>query len=378
MQNISALNIPQSGPVASRYAVALIDVIAGIKAVEIWGRLGWRENKRRYRRTVFGPLWTTVSLAVFVITLGLVWSNLWHNEPKDYLPFLTSGMLCWVLFSTICAEGCGGIISGEALIKQLRISYTLLACAIVWRNVIVFFHNLSVYVLICIYAGVNVTWATLLAVPGLFLLCLNGLWMAVLLGAVCARYRDVQQLVGNILQISLFLTPIFWSADQLDWPRRNAGGLQPALSPHRSRSRPVDGQGARCAALGRCRGSDAARLGIDYSRYGQVSSSHRLLALAVGNRALAQITLNDVVTEFPIYGAQPSLRSALLGRVGGVLRRGSNGAGKRVVVRALDQRVAYGQPRRPAGHSRPQRRRQIDHAAGACGDLSAKPRLDQY
>jgi ABC-type polysaccharide/polyol phosphate export permease len=215
MQNTSALNIPQSGPTASRYAVALFDVITGIRAVGIWGRLGWRDNKRRYRRTVFGPFWTTASLAMFVIALGLVWSNLWHNDPKAYLPFLTSGMLCWVLFSTICSEGCGGIISGEALIKQLRISYTLLACATVWRNAIIFFHNLSVYVLICIYAGVTVTWATLLAVPGLFLLCINGLWIAVLLGALCARYRDVQQLVGNILQISMFLTPIFWSADQL-------------------------------------------------------------------------------------------------------------------------------------------------------------------
>ena len=71
MQNTSALNIPQSGPTASRYAVALIDVITGIQAVEIWGRLGWRENKRRYRRTVLGPFWTTVSLAMFVIALGL-------------------------------------------------------------------------------------------------------------------------------------------------------------------------------------------------------------------------------------------------------------------------------------------------------------------
>ena len=106
MQSISALNIPQSGPTASRYAVALFDIIAGIQAVGIWGRLGWRENKRRYRRTVFGPFWTTVSLAMFVIALGLVWSNLWHTDPKVYLPFLTSGMLCWVLFSTICAEGC--------------------------------------------------------------------------------------------------------------------------------------------------------------------------------------------------------------------------------------------------------------------------------
>jgi ABC-type polysaccharide/polyol phosphate export permease len=215
MTHTSALNIPQSGPTASRYAVAIFDVIAGIQAVGIWGRLGWRENKRRYRRTVFGPFWTTVSLAMFVVALCLVWSNLWHNDPKAYLPFLTSGMLCWVLFSTICNDGCAGFVGSEALIKQVRISYTLLACATVWRNVIVFFHNLSVFVLICIYAGVSITWATLLTVPGLLLLSINGLWVAILLGVVCARYRDVQQLVSNLLQISLFLTPIFWSADQL-------------------------------------------------------------------------------------------------------------------------------------------------------------------
>jgi ABC-type polysaccharide/polyol phosphate transport system ATPase subunit len=45
--------------------------------------------------------------------------------------------------------------------------------------------------------------------------------------------------------------------------------------------------------------------------------------------------MENVVAEFPIYGSQPSLRKALFGRVGGVLER-SNGAGKRVVVRALD------------------------------------------
>ena len=144
-----------------------------------------------------------------------MWSNLWHNDPKAYLPFLTSGMLCWVLFSTICNDGCAGIVGSEALIKQVRISYTLLACATVWRNVIVFFHNLSVFVLICIYAGLSITWATLLTIPGLFLLCINALWIAILFGVVCARYRDLQQLISNLLQISLFLTPIFWSADQL-------------------------------------------------------------------------------------------------------------------------------------------------------------------
>jgi ABC-type polysaccharide/polyol phosphate export permease len=215
MQRVSALNIPQSGPSTSAYQVALIDIIAGVRATDIWGRLGWRETKRRYRRTVFGPFWSTLSLAIFVITLGLVWANLWHLDPKTYLPFLTSGMLCWALFSTICTEGCGGIVGFEGLIKQLRISYTLLACAIVWRNVLVFLHNLSIYAVVCLYAGVSITWAMLLAMPGLLLLCLNGLWISILLGAVCARYRDMQQLVNSLLQISMFITPILWSADQL-------------------------------------------------------------------------------------------------------------------------------------------------------------------
>lgn len=51
---------------------------------------------------------------------------------------------------------------------------------------------------------------------------------------------------------------------------------------------------------------------------------------------MAEIALNNVVAEFPVYGSQPSLRNALFGRVvGGVLRR-KNATGKSVVVRALD------------------------------------------
>ena len=199
----------------SSYRVACVDIIAGIRAANIWGRLGWRETKRRYRRTAFGPFWTTASLAIFVAALGFVWSNLWNKNPATYLPFLTAGMVCWVFFTTICTEGCAAFCGYEKLIKQLRISYTMLACAVVWRNAIVFLHNLIIFALVCIYFGVSVTWSTLLVIPGFVLLSLNAAWIVIVLGTVCARYRDLQQLVASLLQISLFLTPIFWSPDQL-------------------------------------------------------------------------------------------------------------------------------------------------------------------
>jgi ABC-type polysaccharide/polyol phosphate export permease len=215
MNNSLALNVPQSSPTFSSHRIAWVDVVAGLQARDIWGRLGWRDTKRRYRRTVFGPLWTTVSLALIVASLGLVWSNLWHKDPKVYLPYLTSGMLCWVFFLAICTEGCNSFCAYEKLIKQLRISYTLLACAIVWRNGIVFFHNLIIFALVALYGGIAINWSTLLVVPGFALFYLNAIWIVILLGTACARYRDLLQLVGNLLQITMFLTPIFWSPDQL-------------------------------------------------------------------------------------------------------------------------------------------------------------------
>jgi ABC-type polysaccharide/polyol phosphate export permease len=215
MQYTSALHIPQSSPTLSRNRVAWIDIITGLRAMDVWGRLGWRATKRRYRRTAFGPFWTTVGLALFVTTLGMVWANLWHRDPKEYLPYLTSGMVCWVLFSTICTDACITFQISEPLLRQLRISYTLLACANVWRNVVLFFHNLTIYVLVCIYAGIGVSLTTLLVIPGFALFCLNTIWITLLLGALCARFRDIQQLVITLMQIALFLTPIFWSTDQL-------------------------------------------------------------------------------------------------------------------------------------------------------------------
>ena len=154
----------------------------------MWGRLGWLEIKRRYRRTLIGPFWTTLSLGIFIMALGIVWAHLWKQEPKVYLPFLCSGFLVWVMVSSIMTEGAAVFFAAEGIIKQLRFPYSILVCSVVWRNVLVFFHNLFIYVLVGLYAGINVTWATLLVIPGLFFVISSGLWVVILLGLACSRY----------------------------------------------------------------------------------------------------------------------------------------------------------------------------------------------
>jgi ABC-type polysaccharide/polyol phosphate export permease len=198
-----------------QYAAMWADVARGLAAVPMWSRLGWRDARLRYRRTVIGPFWTTLSLGVFIVMLGIIWSQLWNQDPKAYIPFVSSGMITWAMLSMIATEGTSVFVAAQTLIKELPVSYTMLACALVWRNLIVFGHNFIIYAAVCLYAGVQMSWSMLLIVPGLALLCLNGIWVSLVLGLACVRFRDIQQLVGTILQVALFVTPIFWSPNQL-------------------------------------------------------------------------------------------------------------------------------------------------------------------
>ncbi len=157
-----------------------------------------------------------MSLAIFILSLGIVYSQLWNQPLETYLPFVSVGMICWTLVSALVTDGCTVLPANEGLIKQLQVSFTLLTISIVWRNLIVFFHNLVIYLAVIVFFPVEFGPATLLAIPGLLLVCLNGTWVGLILGSmVCARFRDLQPLIGSILSVSVFVTPIFYSPDQL-------------------------------------------------------------------------------------------------------------------------------------------------------------------
>jgi len=198
-----------------QYGEAITDILSGALDWPMWARLGTQEVRRRYRRTLFGPFWSTLSLGIFIFTLGIVWSQLWKQDPRAYLPFLCSGMLAWVLVSAIITEGCSAFTGSAAIITQLRFPYTILSCSVVWRNILTLFHNVIIYFAVVFYAGVPVTLSSLLVFPALVLIFINGVWVVTLLALLCSRYRDIQQVITSILQVSMFITPIFWAPEQL-------------------------------------------------------------------------------------------------------------------------------------------------------------------
>ena len=197
------------------------DLLHGFQKRELWGRLGWLDVKRRYRRTTIGPFWNSITLAIYVLAVGTVGAAIWHQNIYDYLPYLVSGMVVWTLVSSIINESCSLFISGHALFRNIRFDYSILAYALVWRNFLVLLHNFAVYfVIVLVLKPSLLGFTALLAVPGLALVLVNGVWVAMLFGMFCLRFRDVPPLVSSAMQISMLITPLFWPADTLTGIKR--------------------------------------------------------------------------------------------------------------------------------------------------------------
>jgi ABC-type polysaccharide/polyol phosphate export permease len=204
---------PKPVPIAT---VPADDLVEGLRQWRLWARLGWLEVKRRYRRTMIGPFWSAISLGVFVAALGGVGAGLWSQHTRDYLPFLAAGMVVWVMVSSILGESCSLFIGGTSLFRQMRFNYSVLAYALVYRNAIVFAHNLSVYALVQLaFAPGKFGPVNLLALPALALVLMNAVWVALLVGMACLRFRDLQQLINTLIQIAMFATPILWPPESV-------------------------------------------------------------------------------------------------------------------------------------------------------------------
>ena len=176
----------------------------------MWSAMAMQDIKMRYRGSLLGPFWLTISMVIMVAAMGVIYARMFNMEITRYLPFLTVGLVIWSFVSTVIMEGCQTFLSAQGIITQVRMPFSLHAWRTVYRNLIVLAHNMVIIPLVLIIFGVPVGWHALIILPAIAILAINGLWVSILLGMISARYRDVPPIVTSFVQVIFFITPIFW------------------------------------------------------------------------------------------------------------------------------------------------------------------------
>ena len=195
--------------------MAFNDLVRGWGQYELWLQLGWQDIKQRYRRSTLGPLWITIATGVMALALGLLYSMLFQIEIREFLPHVTVGFIVWGFISGCVKDGANVFIENEGLIKQLPSALSVHVYRLVWRQLLFFAHNVVIWVLLVIIFRIPLTWQTLLAVPAMLLLVLNGVWVTMLFGIIATRFRDVAPLLEALVQLLFYVTPIVWTTQTL-------------------------------------------------------------------------------------------------------------------------------------------------------------------
>ncbi|MEA2745855.1 MAG: lipopolysaccharide transport system permease protein [Acetobacteraceae bacterium] len=209
------LNLRADMTPATRNRWAMADVAGGLRLWRLAWALGWLDIRLRYRGSMLGPFWLTISTGVMVAALGVLYSTLFKIGLHDYLPFLALSQVLWGFLAAVVSEACTTFTDAEGVIRSVRMPFFVFSMRALIRNVIALGHNIVVIVVVFAIFSIWPTWEAFLALPGLLIWIIDALALTLLLGAFCARFRDIQPIVNSIMQIGFFMTPVIWKPDQL-------------------------------------------------------------------------------------------------------------------------------------------------------------------
>ena len=200
---------------ASQWRLAARDLMDGLRARRVWMLLAQMDIRQRYRRSVIGPFWITITMVIWILAIGPLYGHLLGLGSEEFIPYVAMGIITWGLISGVLLDGAGAFVGADNLVRSVRLPYTVHVLRVIQRNLIIFLHNLLAFVPFMLWLNIVPRWEWLAAIPGVALILLAAVPAAFLLGTLSARFRDLQQMIASIIQLAFFLTPIFWKSELL-------------------------------------------------------------------------------------------------------------------------------------------------------------------
>ena len=198
-----------------RRAAALEDLATGLRRWRLPAALARLDIQNRYRGSVLGPFWLTLSTAVMVVGLGLLYSSLFKMALRDYLPFIAVSLIVWTTLSQIVTDACTSLTSAEGIIRQLPLPFSVHVLRCVFRNLLIAAHSLPLIFVVFLACGTMPGVEVLLLLPGFALVAINAFFVALFLGMLCARFRDIAPIVASVMQLAFFMSPVLWKPELL-------------------------------------------------------------------------------------------------------------------------------------------------------------------
>lgn len=195
---------------SSELVSAAQDFANSFRQWHLWSVLAVNDIMGRYRGSLLGPFWITLSNAAFILGVGLVYGELMHVSTEKYVPWIATGVTLWNLIVSTIQEGGDAFVQGALIIRQSSLPLPVFVWRVVLRSLINFAHQVVVIFVVALWFHYLTKINLPMAMLGLLLVLLNISWISFVAAIVAARFRDVQQVIATVLQLVFFVSPVIW------------------------------------------------------------------------------------------------------------------------------------------------------------------------
>ena len=170
----------------------------------------WMDVKLKYRRSMLGPFWQTINTAVIILCISYITSTVFNSDTLSNIPYVGLGIISWAMIAAYVSTSTDTFIQHRDLIRDTNMPISLFIGRAVFRVFIMSLHNLILYFIALPFLPITFNWYAPLAIIGIAFMLVNGFWLAGVLGFLCARFRDLEMVIHNLMQLVFFITPVFW------------------------------------------------------------------------------------------------------------------------------------------------------------------------
>jgi ABC-type polysaccharide/polyol phosphate export permease/glycosyltransferase involved in cell wall biosynthesis len=185
-------------------------------AVKIAAVLAWSDMRHRYVRSLLGPFWMSIQMAIMVAVLGSVIGHFSDGNAVSRLPMLAVSLTAWTFLNGVILDATTALQGSASLIKDRALPPIIFLLQCCFRQGLFALHNASVPLLLwLLLTPLNVSGA-IAALPGLVLYVVCTFGLGLVLGALATRFRDVRPIIESTLMLAFLSSPIVWTPEMID------------------------------------------------------------------------------------------------------------------------------------------------------------------
>lgn len=189
---------------------------------QVWALGALRIVTNAYKKTILGPWWITISMCFFVFGLSYLRIALGGSGKSfsDAVAFVGTGFIAFSFVNGAISTAAGSFSSSQGVHATSALPISTSIFRTVTANTLDFAHEALVVVLLIAAFGVRPGWLWLEVIPAIATVMLFHFGLLLWLGPLVCRFRDVGPIVAMVQRIAIFLSPIFWSIEQVQASER--------------------------------------------------------------------------------------------------------------------------------------------------------------